>query len=108
MRTQAALLDQNLYWVNRRGQILALADMDDSHLANLIPFLRGNIKTIAAIYFEGRDDYPVDLEDWLLNTALMHELLRRTAHLDQNAWRVIEDENMGFEALTGYCKERHG
>lgn len=108
MRTQAALLDQNLYWVNRKGRILKLAEMDDSHLANLIPFLRGNIRTIAAIYFEGRDDFPVDLENWLLNTTLMQELLRRTAHLDVNAWQVIEEENVAYQALTGYRKERHG
>lgn len=107
MEAQANLLDQETFWVNVKGKVLRLEEMDVEYCANLIPFLRGNIRTLWSYY--GNDESPPgDLEGWLLNTRLMQYLLRRTKDLDREAWQVIEEQNTAYRALTGYENVRQG
>lgn len=107
MKVPANLFEQDTFWINAHGDVLLLDEMDVKYCANLIPFLRGNIKLFWS-YFGYDKTPPADLEDWLLNTRFMQYLLRRTESLDYEAWRVIDEQNTEYRALTGYENFRRG
>lgn len=108
----AALLNQSEVWVNAEG-IHRLDDMDPDHRANLIPFLRGNARTLYGRTLADPDYGPAlvsaaEAEEWMEQTPLM----RRLVELEQG--RPIEDRkrsadrNRRYEEKTGYQKVRHG
>lgn len=109
----AEALTQNETWIN--GQ--TLTEMDPDHRANVIPFLRGNVRTIwiADRLLAGydHDDIPVtpsqsELEEWLAATPLMVALVELEAGRPIDARKATHERNQAYEQETGYEKVRHG
>jgi hypothetical protein len=129
-----AALRQDLIWIDREGVTHELTLMDPDHRSNLIPFLRGNCRTLywldhgAAPCDEcgglGHDeiDYscaacdgrgfvlpdPATAEDWLELTPLMQRLTLLEARRPLDDRRATHERNVAHERETGYQKVRLG
>lgn len=95
-----ALLNQDQVWT--RGQ--RLDQLDPHHRANLIPFLRGNVRSLKT----WAPDDPRDPEDWLADTPLMRRLCEMEAGRSLDDRRATSERNQAHERATGYRKVRHG
>lgn len=124
--TIVRLLDQDQVWLN--GQ--PLTEMDPHHRANLIPFLRGNAKTLQrlaeAIYWDSslakaslcdgvthvqlatEAELAKAPEDWLNRKPLMVRLCEMEQGRPLDDRRETHERNQAYEQATGYQKIRCG
>lgn len=111
----AHVLAQTRVWIDADGKRRRLTRMDPHHRANLIPFLRGNAKTIMAMaaYDEWRaaaDEGDLDraAQEWIANTPLMRRLCELEAGRPIEERRETAQRNAIYEQATGYQKVRLG
>lgn len=118
-------------WVDAAGVEHRLEAMDRHHRANLIPFLRGNARTLQraaeVAYFrsalamvgnpsDGVADaqdaieamFEIPAEDWLEQTPLMRRLVELEAGRPIEQRLITRIRNKAHEARTGYRKVRLG
>lgn len=106
---RGGVLDQAEVWVNSRG-VHRLDAMDPDHRANLIPFLRGNARTLFALYNGVHPEAVTghQAEEWLQQTPLMRRLCELEAGRPIEDRQATHERNQRYEAETGYQKVRHG
>lgn len=107
--TGLTILDQDQVWVNRSG-VHQLDEMDPHHRANLIPYLRGNARTLYALHHEVPFETVTghEAEDWLVGTPLMRRLCALEAGRSIDDRQATHERNRRHEAETGYQKVRLG
>lgn len=132
MNLEDGILQQDEVWVTADGRELRLEEMDAGHRSNLIPFLRGNARTLQAAareafyattpdpYFDDLSDgvanalarmeayFDTPAEEWLEWTPLMRRLValeQGIPYLTRMRWAA---ENKAYELTHGYKKVRHG
>lgn len=123
------VLEQDQVWVNGER----LDEMDRHHRANLIPFLRGNARTlqrmaeriywgsslaavdwleasdgVAGAQAEAEAQFELPADDWLERTPLMRRLVELEAGRPIDERRETFERNQEFERATGYQKVRLG
>lgn len=106
-------LDQDRIWIDKDGVRHRLDTMDPDHRANLIPFLRGNVRTLYSIDrgfpVALRDDIdPIEAEEWLAATPLMRKLVELEQGRPIDDRRATNERNRRHERETGYQKVRLG
>lgn len=126
MRDVAAQLEQTETW---NGQ--PLQDLDEHHVANLIPFLRGNARTLQRVaeerYYRSllflasdpsdgilaaqdaiESEFLLPAQDWLERRPLMRRLVELDRGRPLSRRRLTHLRNRLHERRTGYRKVRFG
>lgn len=121
------LLEQDKVWLDD----VPLEELSVGHRTNLIPFLRGNAKTLQTIaelrYYNSslaREEDPSDgtyaaqcheeaqffttAEDWLERKPLMRKLVELVQGQSFIERKAIALRNKAHETVTGYRKIRYG
>lgn len=104
------ILHQDRVWIDATGRARKLRKMDVHYRANLIPFLRGNCRTLYS--FEHLIDFasvnPAVAEEWLEQTKLMRRLVELEHGRTIDERRSTHQRNVAHEQATGYQKVRNG
>lgn len=108
MRPQVVeLLHQAEVWIDATFSVHRLDTMDPHHRSNLIPFLRGNKRTLFCLVHDVVPDAQT-AEEWLESTPLMRRLVELEAGRPIDDRRATAERNAAYERATGYQKVRLG